>query len=76
MVQNAKVKYIYIYMCVCVCVCVCVFLGVLAPGFNYASAEVKDYPASLGVTCGQLPLVLYGQGLLLQISSYPNSSQC
>ena len=36
-----------------VCVYVYVCMGVLAPGFTYTSTEVKDYPASLGVTCGQ-----------------------
>ena len=40
--------------------------------------EVKDHPASLGVTCGQLvelPAVfLFSRSILpLQISSYPNS---
>ena len=64
-------------MCVCVsmCMCLCVCMGVLIPGFTYTSAEVKDYPASLGVSCGQQQLVLYGLGLPLQMSSYRNSSQ-
>ena len=47
----SSVLYIYIYIYVCVCVCVC--LDVLAPGFTYTSAEVTDFPASLGVTCSQ-----------------------
>jgi hypothetical protein len=43
----------YVRACVCVCVFVCIYLDVLAPGFTYTSAEVKDYPAPLEVTCRQ-----------------------
>ena len=60
--------YIYTYTSICdiydmwyVCVweceyasfCLCVCLGILTPGFTYTSSEVKDYPDSLGMTCGQ-----------------------
>ena len=48
--------YIYIYIYIhthTVYVCVYVCLGFLAPGFTYTSAEAKDYPASVGMKCGQ-----------------------